>query len=243
MWLLNLIVFDKSELFFLRIFQTPAELAYYSIAFGLTARLAAAGDSISYVLFPIFITRYTQNGANDLRDFYRRSIRYLQMLMVPIFVWGIALAPRLVVLVYGVQYARVAPVVQVLLGTMFLTVTMTISTSVVYTLDRQHGLFRFMIGVAAINIFLDFMFVPRFGAVGAAISNGLSQLCAVCSIIVLLQKTLPGSFPFFESLKIYLAAAVSISSILYAELVVRGGILVLCVSTAGGSVGLSRASR
>jgi O-antigen/teichoic acid export membrane protein len=133
LWLLNLIVCDKSELFFLRIFQSPAELAFYSIAFALTARLATAGDSLSYVLFPVFVTRYAQSGADGVRDVYRRSMRYLQMLIVPLCLWAMPLTPRLVVFAYGGQYARVAPTVQVLLATLLVTVTMTIGTNVIYT--------------------------------------------------------------------------------------------------------------
>ncbi len=228
--LLSMIVFDKSELFVLRIFQTPSQLAYYSIAFGLTARLATAGDSIAYVLFPMFVTRFTQNGPDDLREVCRRSMRYLQLLMVPIFVWSIPLAPRLVVFVYGRQYAHVAPVVQVLLATMLLTVLLTVSTSAILTLDKQGAFLRYMLVIAAFNIFLDLVFIPRYGALGAAFANGASQTLAVCGLIGLLWKALPGSFPVLASMKIYLAAAVSAASIFYADLIMRAGALVLCIS-------------
>lgn len=230
--LLSMIVFDKSELFVLRIFQTPAELAYYSIAFGLTARMAAAGDSISYVLYPMFVTRYTQNGPEDLRKVYRQSMRYLQLLMVPVFVWSIPLAPRLIVFIYGGQYRHVVPVVQVLLGTMLLTVMLTVSASAVFTLDKLSLFFRLMLVVAALNILLDFVFIPRYGALGAAIANGVSQGVAVCGLIGLLWKALPGSFPVVASMKVYLAAVVSAAFIFYADLIMRAGALVLCISVA-----------
>lgn len=230
--LLSLIVFDKSELFVLRIFQSPAELAYYSIAFGLTARMATAGDSISYVLFPMFVTRFTQNGREDLRKVYRQSMRYLQLFMVPIIVWSIPLAPRLVVFVYGRQYAPVGPVVQVLLATMLLTVMLTVSVSAVFTLDKQNTFFRFMLAVAALNVLLDLALISRYGASGAAWANGISQAVAVCGLIGLLWKELPGSFPVVASMKIYLAAMVSAASIFYADLEMHAGALVLCAAVA-----------
>jgi O-antigen/teichoic acid export membrane protein len=230
--LLGLIVFDKSELFVLRIFQSPAELAYYSIAFGITARLATAGDSISYVLFPIFVTRYTQNGSEDLRKVYRQSMRYLQLLIVPIILWSIPLAPRLVVFVYGRQYAHIGPVAQVLLATMLLTVMLTVSASAIFALDKQSALLRYMLVVAALNIFLDIALISRYGALGAAFANGISQAVAVCGFIALLWRALPGSFPVLASMKIYFAAIVSSASIFYADLVMRAGALVLCISVA-----------
>jgi O-antigen/teichoic acid export membrane protein len=140
LWMLNLIVCDKSELFFLRIFKSPAEIAYYSIAFALTARLSTAGDSISFVLFPVFITRYVQTGKGGLREVYEKSMRYLQMLMVPICFWGIPIAPRFVTFAYGGQYAQAASVTQVLLAALLFTVTMTANTSTIFTMDRQNSL-------------------------------------------------------------------------------------------------------
>ena len=230
--LLSLIVFDKSEMFVLRIFQKPAELAFYSIAFGLTARLATAGDSISYVLFPMFVTRFTQNGSEDLRKVYRQSMRYLQLLMVPIIVWSVPLAPRLVVFIYGKQYAQVAPVIQVLLATMLLTVMLTVSASAVFTLDKQGAFLRCMLGVAVLNVLLDLALIPRYGAVGAAFANGISQAIAVCGLIALLWRVLPGSFPILDSMKIYLAAFCSAASVFYADLIMRAGVWVLCISVA-----------
>jgi O-antigen/teichoic acid export membrane protein len=230
--LLSAIVFDKSELLFLKLFQTPAELAYYSIAFGLTARMATASDSISYVLFPTFVTGYAQNGPDELSAIYRRSIHYVQLVMVPIFIWCIPIAPRLVVLIYGGEYTKVVPVVQVLLGTMVITVMLTVSASAIIALEGQRSFFWFMVVDAALNIGLDFMFIPRYGAVGAALANGLSQVIAVCGLIWLLQKELPGSFPFITSFKIYFAAAMSAAVIFYVDLVMRVGLLVLCLSTA-----------
>jgi O-antigen/teichoic acid export membrane protein len=230
LWLLNLIVCDKSELVFLRAFQSPAEIAYYSVAFALTARLSTAGDSISFVLFPMFVTRYIQDGEDGLREIYRRSMRYIQMLMVPICFWGIPLAPRLVIFAYGAQYAPVASVVQVLLGTLLLTLTMTANTSAIYTMDRQFSLLHFMVLVATVNIFLDLALVPRYAALGAAFANGFSQAFAACGLVVIVQKTLPGSFPVVASLKIFLAAAISALPIFYTDLVMRAGALVLSFS-------------
>lgn len=228
--LLSMIVFDKSELFFLQIFQSPAELAYYSIAFGLTARLATAGDSISYVLFPMFVTRYTQNGSGELGAVYRQSIRYVQLLMVPVFVWCIPITPRFVILAYGREYANVASVVQVLLGTMLVTIMLTVSASAIFALEKQRLFFRSMLLVAAVNLVLDLVLIPHFGALGAAFANGFSQVLAVCSLIWHLQRELPQSFPIAASIRIYLSAILSVAPIYYAAYIQRTGVLLLALS-------------
>ena len=222
LWLLNLVVFDKSEMAFLRLFNTPEQLAYYGIAFTLTARLATAGDSISYVLFPMFITRLAETGAEGLKASYRQSITYMQMLMVPLCLWAIPLLPALVVIAYGQQYARVVPVIQILLVTMIFSVTMNVSSNVVYALDKQASLLHFMMVVAALNILLDLALIPRYAAVGAAVANGASQAIAAVGLVIILRKLLPGSFPARTSLKVYFAAIISTVPIICVDIFLHG---------------------
>ena len=188
LWLLNTIVFDKSELFVLRIRQTPDQIAYYSIAFGLTARLGTVGDSIAFVLFPAFVSRLAGSGQDGLRELYKKSVLYLQMLMVPFLLLCIPIVPRLITLAFGAQYDGTIHVIQVLLGAMCITATMTVNTSVLYALDKQRSLFPLMIAVSILNLILDFALIPRYGAFGAAFANGLSQALAAVGFLVLIGR-------------------------------------------------------
>ncbi|HZB89747.1 MAG TPA: polysaccharide biosynthesis C-terminal domain-containing protein [Terracidiphilus sp.] len=231
LWILNLIVFDKSEFLFLSHYGAAEQVAFYGIGFALTARLATAGDSIVYVLFPMFVVSLAREGAGELRDRYRQSIRYLQMPMFPLCCWAIPMLPALIVLAYGKQFAGVAPVVQVLMVTLLFSVSMSVSSSAMYALDRQFSILRWMIPVAVLNIALDFLLIPRWGAVGAAIANGVSQAVAACGLIVLMRRALPGAFPLRDSLKIALAAVVSAAPIFCAERYI-GGVLALSAAAA-----------
>lgn len=230
LWLLNLIVFDKSEMLFLRILKSPQQLAYYSIAFALTARLGTAADSISYVLFPMFVTRLAQKGNAALNLSYSRSIGYVQVVMVPLCLWGISLFPRLIVFAYGKQYSGIVAVIQILLAAMMFSVTLNVSSCVALALERQRSILHYMIFVAALNVILDLLLIPRYGALGAALANGVSQATAAISITFSLQRVLPASFPIQMSLKIYLAALLSVVPILYADLIVKANILFLLLS-------------
>jgi O-antigen/teichoic acid export membrane protein len=226
-YILNLIVSDKSELYFLRTFQSPAQIAYYSVAFALTSRLSTVGDSISFVLFPMFVTRHVQEGPDALRAVYNKSMRYIQMLLSPICFWGIPLAPSLVVFAYGKQYAQVAPVAQVLLVTLLVSTTMTTNSGLLYTLDRQVTLLRYMILVALLNLTLDFILIPRHAALGAACANGITQIFFACGLVMLVERELPHSFPFGCTVKILIAALISSLPIFYVDFARKASLWVL----------------
>ena len=234
LWLLQMVVFDKSEMLFLRIFSTPDQLAYYGIAFALTARLATAGDSVSYVLFPMFVTRFAETGEEGLRVSYRRSITYLQMLTVPICLWGLPLLPRLIVFAYGPQYENVVAVIRILLVTMLFSITMNVSSNVVYALDRQMLLLVTMVPVAVLNIILDLLLIPRFAATGAAIANGVSQAAGTLGMIAIIRRLLPESFPARTSMKVYAAGLASTTPVFCADLLLRAGWAGMTLSVAVG---------
>lgn len=211
LWILNLIVFDKSEFLFLRHYGRSEEVAFYGIAFALTARLATLGESLVYVLFPTFVTTHAQSGRDALGILHRRSIRLIQIFTFPLCAWALPLLPRLVIWAYGDQFRRIVPVLQILLVSTIFSVLMTISSSAIYAVDHQRAILRWMIPVALLNVALDFLLIPRFAAFGAAIANGVAQSIASIGVILLLHRLLPSSYSFVESVKI---AVLSILSVL-----------------------------
>jgi peptidoglycan biosynthesis protein MviN/MurJ (putative lipid II flippase) len=50
------------------------------------------------------------------------------------------------------------------------------------TTDRQASQLRYLMVAAVLNIALDAILIPRFGSVGAAVANGISQGFAVASM-------------------------------------------------------------
>jgi O-antigen/teichoic acid export membrane protein len=230
LWFLSLIVFDKSEMFFLRAFRAPEELAFYSIAFALGARLATVGDSISEVLFPMFVTRYAQSGAAGLRGLCNRSLRYYCLFILPLYLWCVPLTPRLLNFFYGERYAAVAPVFQIMLITLLFSALLPIGSSALFALDKQFSFLRYLVLVAAINLIFDFLLIPRYGAVGAALANGAAQALAACAQARVLHKALPGGFPFVVLLKIYLAGTVSVIPLVYCARMPHASFLLLSAS-------------
>jgi O-antigen/teichoic acid export membrane protein len=125
------------------------------------------------------------------------------------------LLPAIIVFVYGQRYKEAIPIIQILLVAMTFSVTMGVSSNVLYAIDKQASLLRYMVLVAALNIALDFWLIPRYGAMGAAVANGASRVVAAAGMLVILRRSLPGSFPARTSAKIYCAALVSTVPIVY----------------------------
>ena len=107
-----------------------------------------------------------------VRGLAETSARYLALISFPVHLGlaGNSCSPRLVT--YGSKYAGAVPalVVAACLGiskAFFLPVQAVLSSW-----ERQDLIIRWGFVSAAVNLTLDFMLIPKYGAIGAALANG-----------------------------------------------------------------------
>src|SRR5262249_19126677 len=101
---LTLVVWRRSEFFFLNHYSTDDQIGFYSIAFAAAAALVLLPTSIAGVLLPSIATLYGAGELDRIRVAYARGGRLLLVLSLPLFAAGLALGPELLVLVYGSAY-------------------------------------------------------------------------------------------------------------------------------------------
>lgn len=176
--LLMVVVWDRSELLFLKQFSSAAELAFYTVAFGLTEQILMLPNVFSGAIGAALMGEY---AADRARAGKRASdaVRHLALLVFPIHAGLALMSSPAIRLAYGSAYIPAIPVlsIAVLLG--IPKAFFWLPTSIYQAADRQVTMFRWLLVAAAVNIGLDALLIPRFGSVGAALANGLSQSFAV----------------------------------------------------------------
>jgi O-antigen/teichoic acid export membrane protein len=84
-------------------------------------------------------------------------------------------------LTYGAKYAGAIPVLTIAAILAVPRGFQEIPETFLRAADRQRQLFLWLTVTGVINIGLDWVLIPHFGAVGAAWGNGLSQAFGVCA--------------------------------------------------------------
>ena len=251
--ILNAVVWQRSEVLFLKWFSSLPQIAFYSIAFALAGKLSDIANVCTNTLMPLSSEAYGRSGLADLRAIYTHGLKYIQMGIVPLVLFGIVLSLPVVSLVYGERYLALVPVLQILFATVAVTTMGGVGSSLIYATDKQAFIAKFGTAVALLNIFLDLILIPRFGAIGAAIANGGAQVLAVVAGLVYTKSILSSPFPWRDSARIYAAALLAVTPVLYASLnganagfllvVVVFGVFVYFAGLAAmGAVGTSEAS-
>lgn len=169
---LNVIIWQRSELLFLGRFSGPAQVAYYAVPFALVGRV---GDLLPGAVLGVLIPSLTYaQGASDQSRFnllFADALRYLAMITLPLCLFSIPLAPAIVGVVYGQAFVPAAVVFQILLISMIFSVLGQASQSALLGVDAKGWLLKTGLASAIISIGLDLMLIPRWGAVGAAVAN------------------------------------------------------------------------
>jgi O-antigen/teichoic acid export membrane protein len=173
--LLGLIVWDRSEMVFLKNLCTDIrQVAFYSVAFNITERLLVFSQVFGTATGATLMVQYGRDSTL-VRGLAETSARYLALISFPVHLGLAAIAAPLVSATYGSKYSEAVPalIVAACLGipkAFFLP-----AQAILSSWDRQIVIIRWGLVSAALNVLLDFSLIPKYGAVGAAIANGVTQ--------------------------------------------------------------------
>ncbi|MGB7752603.1 MAG: flippase [Candidatus Acidiferrales bacterium] len=247
--LVDAIVWQRSEVLFLKGYSTIAQIAFYTLAYSIASKLGDIASTFSTTLMPLYSESYGRDGLRDIGLVFVNALKYLQMLMVPLCLLGVALARPLAQLIYGSQFLAVALPLQLLLVASAVTSIGVVISPLLYGIDKQSFIAKYGTAVAVLNVALDFVLIPRYGAVGAAVANSTAQIAGVLGGAFYVVRYIRIKFPWKSTIKIYLAAAGAVAPVAYlatrAHLgiaaltgcAVLGGVLYLALLTLVGELG------
>lgn len=189
-FLLSLIVWRRSEFFFLKQYSTDAQIGLYSVAFAAVAALVGSIEAISTVMAPAVAT-LTGAGAQDrIRSGFSRALRLVVHLTLPMTAGAVVIGPAALELVYGPEYDAAAAPMLIMLAIFPVLPLMNLASAMLWGLGRIKAFLAVCAAASVLNIVLGFLLVPAHGAVGAALANSGTQVAAAIAIIVYACRTI-----------------------------------------------------
>jgi O-antigen/teichoic acid export membrane protein len=188
----TLIVWFRSEFFFLAHYSSDKQIALYSIAFAAYTALAIIPQSLANAIAPAFATLYGAGEIARIRHGFGRSMRLLLTATLPLTAVAIALGPTTIRLVYGNDYRGTDKPLTIMLCLLPLVALLHASMSLLVGLARQWVPLLIGAVAAAANIALDIVLIPRYDAVGAAAANTVGQGCAAVLMIAYAVRCVGG---------------------------------------------------
>lgn len=207
--LLDAVIWQKSEIFFLGFFSQSSEIAFYSIAYGLANMvILVIANSFNSALVPVFSQLKVKGENLRIKTGYLRTTKLLSIIMVPVATGLLVLSPRLISLVYGPAYLASSTIFSILVIPVTLAAIAGSGSALIYSLNKQWFIIRWGVPLAIINIVLDFLLIPSFGGLGAAFANSTTQILGLSIGTFYIIHNLKMPFPTLAFFKVLIASTV-----------------------------------
>jgi O-antigen/teichoic acid export membrane protein len=221
--LLNVVVWSRSEMFFIKYYCEPKQLAFFSIAFTFaTLPKSLAGPFTTAATASL----YAERGRNVERGqrVAEICVRYQALIVFPAAGGLAALSGPMIRVFYGTKYAQAAPV---LAWAMVLGVIAPLAepASDLLRAASKQRLLIYWTALAGLGVLaLDWVLVRTYWAVGGAIANGLGQSIFTLGVVLLAMRQ-----HGFRMQGLYLARLLTISGIMAGSVAV----LTMCLPDIG----------
>jgi len=207
---LDVIVWDRSEVFFLGLYASSEDIAYYSLAFGLATRIMIIPGIVVGALLPAFSALHGQGAPEEFRALYRTALRYVGLVGVPLAALVAALAPGLVVWLYGDAYLPAASLVGVMCAVSLLSAMRGVAWAALRAVGDRHCALRATAVAAVVNLGLAALLIPTWTTVGAVIANTAAQLTASVWVFVGISRVHRIDVPVVDFVKLTLAGLLTL---------------------------------
>jgi O-antigen/teichoic acid export membrane protein len=205
--LVGLIVWDRSDVFLLNMRNSDLrQITFFSTVFNLSEKLLMLPRVFSGALSASVLVEYGREKSR-LREMTVAGTRYMLLMGVPLLTGVALISPAMIQVMYGPRYLPAIPVMSTAAIFAMFKAVYDPANSAVTANNRQGLALFFVIGSGAINIGIDWWLIPKHGAMGAAIGNGVAQAVLVISYWTLCKVLFDIDFDYPALLKIATAAA------------------------------------
>jgi len=202
-------ILSFGDRYVLGLFRGPSEVGIYSASY-VVAEMAVMLIVFLFMLAsePIALSMWEREDKNKIREFISKLARYYLILALPVLVGLISLSKPIIAFLTAPEYHLGYKVIPWVSAGVFLFGLQHIF-GIVFAFYKKTYIIMFLAFASSLlNIFLNFLFVPKYGYIAAAITTFISYVFLAVTVIIISRRMFLWRFPVKSLLKISLAAAI-----------------------------------
>jgi len=185
------LVFDWIGILAIGYFLGSTEAAIFGVCWSISVMVLLFSQAISNALFPHISNLSSREQMNNIQNTLKSAISYSPLLALPAFLGVTALGGNFLSLVYGPEFFAGALVLIILMAARVIQSVQMIITRTLEGIDRPDIVFRITIPTLVINVITVICFIPRYGAVGGALSVLVTIAISLILNAIALNRIIP----------------------------------------------------
>jgi O-antigen/teichoic acid export membrane protein len=220
--LLNVAVWDRSDLLILKNLNPDiTQVTFFSLAFNLTERVLMFPNSFASSLALTIMAQYGR-GKERAQQLTVAGAKYAFLVASPLLVGMACLSRPLVHVLYGYKFEPLFPVLTIAAVLAIPKALIAPPTSLLQTTENQGYLIWIGCGCGALDVLLDVLLTPVYGARGAALANGVAQTAAAIAIWIRVRSLFRIDLRLGEFGRVALCSAAMAAAVLLVSRSVSG---------------------
>ena len=187
------------------------EVGFYATSQRITAFLYIIPGLITSSLLPTLSRQI--NNKEKIKSVVHSSIKIIYLFSIPVVLGGIIIGDDLIIKLFGQNYIPTINIFRLsLLGILFAFPSL-IFNSMIFIFNKHKSVIKISLFGTILNILINIMLIPKYGAIGAIIATILSQIV----VMVLIKKELSKiiELKIFNGLSKIIISSIIMSILLY----------------------------
>jgi O-antigen/teichoic acid export membrane protein len=174
---LSFLVVSYADRYLIVAYLGGEALGLYSVGYNLAMYIGnIVTFSLSYAIVPIYVEIYGVEGRKKTEEFLERSLRYLLMFIIPMWIGYVAISKDFFITLASEKYAMAARFSPLVLLAYFFLAVNTILNAGLYLKKKTFTLFIVSFSAIVLNISMNLILLKRFGIVSAAVTAAVSNM-------------------------------------------------------------------
>lgn len=187
------------------------EVGYYNAAYRIRDLMVSVSTALGAVLLPRLSYYIENNMLDEFNRIISKTVQFILCFSLPLVIFCILFARPAILLLAGLEYEPSVPLLQIL-SLIILIVGVSNLTGIQMLIPlNQEKFFCYSLVIGAIvSLLLNVLLIPKYAAIGAAISITLTELSIMCYQLFVLRKYILVMFSDISWIKLSVASAVSV---------------------------------
>lgn len=167
--------------------QGNEAVGWYNAAYRMVLVLTFIPTALLGSLFPV-MSRLHISSYESLKAVYERAFKYLLIIGLPISVGTTILADRIILLIYGLEYAPAIIVLQILVWSDVFIFLNTVFGTLLNSVNKQITVTKQCALAAVLNVVLNLLLIPRYSYIGAGVATVATECFAFVFLFTRVSK-------------------------------------------------------